>query len=299
MEKKKKSKTGIYGSFRPVRESLDQAFADIDRFHNEEISGSDLSLGFTFLNDLFVGRERPFFSIISAPTGVGGNTGLGGSLITKFAINFDRTIGIFSMQISSPYYSSIMLSIAANIDHRLTRSGRLPSEQWPKLSTSAGQLAKANIYINDCRPHSIKTIRKSARKLVKETNIDLIIIDSLQYISTKKCYKNKEHGYQKICESLKDMSDELNVSILLMSYFSDTYDPESIYEALDCASLRFLQNYGMIPDAELYLIPGKQDREDRLFNLHIYRNREGLTGTIGLRQNLYGGGFEESEISSH
>jgi len=291
-EKKHKSKHEGSESITHIKQTLDNAFLEMDRYANDTKSAIGLEAGFTFLNQLFIGNERPRFSIISTPN-MSGSSFLGPSIIAELATIHGRSIACFSLEISQTFYSLILLSIVAEADFETMRSGRLRSEQWPDLSIACRALIDTQIYLDDVRPLSVKALRKRIRKLITEVPIDLVVIDSLDFISCKKLLRNRARKYQKICQSLKDISDELNVSILLMSQFSDEYDQDDIDVTNACGSLTFLQDFGKIPDAELCLIPYKQDREARLFSLHICRNREGVTGTIDLTQNLSGGGFEQ------
>ena len=288
-----KKKITNHKTFIPIRDALDQAFSDIDNFHEDENAKSDLSSGYEFLNNLFVSREGPRFSIIAAPTEVGGSKYLSGSIITELAIQFKRRIGCFSMQVSSAYYSSMMLSIVSDVDHRSLRTGRLPSERWPDLSRAAGQIAETSIYIDDYRTHSVKSFRNSAQQMMKESSLDLLVIDNLQCMSRDYKQGKQATEYQHICHSLRELSEELDVSILLMSEFSDELDPVDIRTASDCTELTALQEYARIADAELCLMPGEPVKEKRPFNLYLYRNREGFTGTIELTREYPGGGFKD------
>ena len=297
MRKKKESNSIVQKTFVPIRETLDQAFSDLDRFHDEEGDQIDPGSGYEFLNKLFVNSERPRFSIVSAPSGTGGSSFLAGSIITELAIRFKRTIGIFSMQISSLHFSSMMLNIFSNLDPYLIRTGRLPSEQWPDLSRAAGEIAKANIYIDGTRAHSIKSIRKCARQLMKESKPNLLVIDNLQFVSRERKAGKQDYEYEHICHSLRDLSEEMNVSILLMSEFSEEYDADDFRTPSDCSKLPSLQSITRIADAEFCLIPGESVKQGQLFNLYLYENYDGLTGTIELLRNNSGGGFIDSNDS--
>ncbi len=296
MEKKTTVKLEPKKGFQPIRIALDHAFSEMDGLHGNENFGSNPSKGLAPLNNILFESERPRFSIISVPIRPGETTDIGGSITAELSTRFDRKIGYFSMQASSLYFSSILLSAVSNVDFRMMRTGKVPKELWPRLSVSAGNISEAGIYINDTRLQSVTTIRKCVKELIKESDIDLVVIDNLQHISNKSKYRKKEHGYQYICQSLMDISIELNVSILLLSQISGGYDPARIEVSNDCESLPFVQDYGNIADAELCLIPRTQDSEDRLFNLYVYYNREGQTGTIRLRQSLDGGSFKTNYI---
>ena len=296
MNDKKKIKQHPPNTFTPVREAMDQAFSGFDRFHSGVNPRSDLSSSFDFMNDLFIRRENPRFSIVSVPVNAGGTKYLGASLTGELAVRFDRKIACFSMQVSSSYYSTIMLTRRANVNHDLMLAGKVPSEQWPRLSTCAGQLSEADIYINDTRIQSVKSIRNTVKKLMGESEIDLIVIDNLQHVSDEKKHGNSAPACENICQSLLELSFELNVAILLLSQFAEGYDSDNIDEAHDCELLQFHQNYGRLADAELCLIPIESDREESFFDLHLYRNRQGQTGTMKLMRIPGGVGFMERVI---
>jgi replicative DNA helicase len=285
--KRKPSKTITH-----VKGALDQFFFDMDNLQNDPIFGISLGSGFKFLNQLLVGKHAPRFSIIYVPEKYW-TTALGASIIAELSIRKNRSIGYFSLSASTSYFISVLLSIVADVDPYLMRSGRLPSERWPDLATASRDLVATKLYIDDTRPLTVKVFRRQALKMIKKSKVDLFVIDNLQFILSKKPKRNKARNFQKICSSLKEISDELGVSILLMSEFSDEYDPDDIDVTNDCQSLPFLQDYGKVPDAELCLIPGKRDKRGRIFSLYICRNREGSTGMVKLSQSLINSGFKE------
>ena len=291
MGNNRKTKRQQANTFAHVKGSLDQFFIDTDKLQNEPVFGIGLESGFTFLNQVLVGKDTPRFSIISVPEKYW-TTAFGSSLIAELSLQFNRSIGYFSLSVSSSYFTGVLLSIVADVDPHLMRSGRLPSERWPDLASASKDLVETEIYIDDVRPLTMKAFHKRAHKMMKKSKIDLFIIDSLQFISCKRYHRNKARNYQKIYQSLKDISEKLNVSILLMSHFSDEVDLDDIDVTNDCQSLPFLQDYGKVADAELCLIPGKRDRGDRFFDLQIFRNREGSTGVVKLSKNLINSGFK-------
>lgn len=290
---KNKTKGKSVKTFNHVKEALDKYFMDMDQVQNDPIFGISPDSGYKFLNQLLVGKNAPRFSIISIPEKFW-ITALGASITGELSSHYNRSIGYFSLSVSSSYFTGVLLSIVADIDPHLMRSGRLPSERWPDLATASRDLVATELYIDDTHPLTVKTFRRQALKMIKRSKIDLFVIDNLQFILIKKTNKNMARNYQQICQSLKKISDQLGVSILILSQFSDEYNPDDFDVTNGCRSLAFLQNFGKIPDAELCLMPGKRDHEYLPFNLHICRNREGITGTVELKQNLINSGFKDS-----
>lgn len=294
MGSKHRRKHLVNNGFVPIREALDEAFSEIDKFHEDEHAKTDLSSGYEFLDSLLVGIEAPRFSIISVPTAFCESNYLSGSIVANLGMKYERAVGCFTMQVSSAYYSTILLSMVSNVNLHLLRSGRLESELWPDLSRAAGAIAETNIYVDDYRTQSIKSIRESAQQMMKSSKIELLVIDNLQNMFRKHRPGRRAFEYQQICQSLRELSWELDVSILLMSELSDVTHVEDVRLPGDCAELSTLREYTRIADAELCLIPDESGENKRPSNLYLYRNREGFTGTIKLGQDYPLGGFHDN-----
>jgi replicative DNA helicase len=279
-------------TFTPIRSALDQAFYEIDKAHEDPSRSVDIESAYSFLNHILIDNDRPCFSIISVPK-FQWATSLGASITAELSRRYGRAVGYFSQRVSSTDLASQMVSFEARLDHNTMISGGLPSEHWPRLSVAAGGLADSSIHIDDTKFITVKAIRRRLKDLTNNSKIDLVIIDNLQFISCKSILRHKDRNNQRICQALRGVSEELNVSILLLSQFPAEYNPSSIDVGVEFESLPFLKDYRNMPDAVLYLAQGEPEGEARPFDLHICYNQKGPTGVIKLMRVYDDGGFLE------
>ena len=83
---------------------------------------------------------------------------------------------------SSVQLAMRMLCSEARVDSHKARTGRLPENEWMRLSMGVGRLADHPIYIDDTPGINILEVRSKARRLKAEHNIGLLVIDYLQLI---------------------------------------------------------------------------------------------------------------------
>jgi replicative DNA helicase len=113
-----------------------------------------------------------------------------------------------------------LLCAEARVDAHAVRTGRLPEEDWKRLSLAAGRLARANIFIDDSASLGILELRAKARRLKAEHNVGLIIVDYLQLMQGPKTAENREKEISAISRSLKALAKELNIPVIALSQLS-------------------------------------------------------------------------------
>ncbi len=110
------------------------------------------------------------------------------------------------------------------------RSGFLTQTDWPKLVTAAGKLAEAPIYIDDSAGLSALELRAKARRLKSRHNIELIIVDYLQLMSSAYRVENRQQEISDISRSLKSLSKELNLPLIAVSQLSRAPEKRESYK---------------------------------------------------------------------
>jgi replicative DNA helicase len=97
------------------------------------------------------------------------------------------------------------------------RTGRLPEDEWRKLSTSVGRLYKAKIFIDDTPALGILELRAKARRLKAEHNVGLVVVDYLQLMQGPRNVQSREQEISTISRSLKALAKELSIPVLALS----------------------------------------------------------------------------------
>jgi replicative DNA helicase len=173
-----------------------------------------------------------------------------------------------------------MISAQGDIDNWRISTGNLAPEDFEKYGIAAGELAEAQIFIDDTPGVSVLEMRTKARRLQMEYGLDLIIVDYLQLIQGK----NLESRVQEvtyISQSLKNLARELKVPVLALSQLSRAVEQRGGVKKPQLADLR--DSGSIEQDADIVMFLYRQDEEDREnMTLEIAKHRNGPTGEIPL-----------------
>jgi replicative DNA helicase len=113
-----------------------------------------------------------------------------------------------------------MLCSHARVDAQKVRTGYLSHQDFPKLTSAAGKLSEAPIFIDDTPGQTVLEIRAKARRLKMKHDISLIIIDYLQLMQGSKASENRQQEISEISRSLKALARELRVPVIAVSQLS-------------------------------------------------------------------------------
>jgi len=147
---------------------------------------------------------------------------------TAFALNIAQYVGVhlrqkvlvLSLEMSSQQLVQRMLCSEAKVDSQAVRTGYLTSADWHRLTSAAGRLAEAQIFIDDSAGLTVLEARAKARRLKAEHGLDLIIIDYLQLMRGRSNQENRQQEISEISRSLKALAKELNVPVVALSQLS-------------------------------------------------------------------------------
>jgi replicative DNA helicase len=129
----------------------------------------------------------------------------------------DVPIGFFSLEMSVQQLVMRLMCAEARVDAHKVRTGRLPEDEWRKLSVSVGRLYKAKVFIDDTPGLGILELRAKARRLKAEHNIGLVIVDYLQLMQGPRSAQSREQEISAISRSLKALAKELNIPVIALS----------------------------------------------------------------------------------
>ena len=92
------------------------------------------------------------------------------------AFKQNRTVAIFSLEMSKEQLVNRLFSLESYVDAQLLRTGNLKDSDWEKLIEGAGTIGRSNLIIDDTPGISISEMSSKCRKYKIEHNLDLIII---------------------------------------------------------------------------------------------------------------------------
>lgn len=197
---------------------LKRTFQHLAQIKGQREGLTGITTGFKEFDRMTSGMQKGDLLILAARPSMG-KTALALNMALS-AWHGGAAVGIFSLEMSSEQLVLRMLSSEAAIPHQKIRNAMVSSDEWIELTNHAGRLAEAKIFIDDTPSIGIMELRAKARKLKAQENIQLIVIDYLQLITTGGRYENRTQEIAAISRSLKALAKELGVPILALSQLS-------------------------------------------------------------------------------
>ena len=185
----------------------------------------DKKLGGLHQSDLIIVAGRPSM----------GKTALGTNIAYNCASKYEEEIdefgkvniidggkvAFFSLEMSSEQLATRILAEKSKISGDKMRKAEFSKEDFNKIARTSSELENLNLIIDDNPVLTIPTLRARARRLKRLHNINLIIIDYLQLMSSA---SNRNDGrvqeISEITRGLKSIAKELNIPIIALSQLS-------------------------------------------------------------------------------
>jgi replicative DNA helicase len=156
-----------------------------------------------------------------------GKTAFAMNIAENAAIDDHKTVGIFSLEMSSEALLQRLLCSRAIVDSQKLRTGSLWGDDMKKIGRAMEELSTAPIFIDDTPGISLSEMRAKARRLKQsQGHLDLIVVDYLQLMSGgSKRFENRTQEVSSISRGLKAIAKELAVPVIALSQLSRA--PES------------------------------------------------------------------------
>lgn len=276
----------IKTSFVQLKYVIKDSFTMIENLYAKKETITGVPSGFTELDELTTGFQPGDLIII------GGRPSMGK---TAFALNIAQHVGIelktpialFSLEMSNKQLALRMLCSEAMVDSNSVRKGFIGKQDWHRLTSAAGKLTEAPIFIDDSSGITVLELRAKARRLKMEHGgISLVIVDYLQLMRSKGRFERREQEISEISRSLKALAKELEVPVVALSQLNREVEKrESKRPTL--ANLR--ESGALEQDADVILFLHRDevyDKENAAKKgkaiLDVAKQRNGPTGTINL-----------------
>jgi len=212
------SESRLKTGFKKFEDILYQTFEHIDAIHKRKFHTTGVPTGITDLDDLTSGFQNGDLVILAGRPSMG-KTALALTMTRNCAVEYKVPVGFFSLEMADYQLAMRLLCAEAKVDSHQVRTGKLPSDQWQRLSRETTRLATAPIYIDDSPALSMIEIRAKARRLKAEHDIQMIVVDYLQLIKGHKA-ESRQQEITEISRSLKALAKELRLPVLALSQLS-------------------------------------------------------------------------------
>ena len=272
--------TKIYKHIEPILSATVKRMEDIAANPGSTIG---VPSGIIDLDKLTAGFQKGDLVIIAGRPSMG-KTALALTIARNAAIENNSGTAIFSLEMSSDQLGQRLLTSEARVDNSHVRRGSLPSGKWKNINIASGKLAQAPLYIDDTPALSILDLRSRARRLKRERNIEMIIVDYLQLMQGPQNSENRQNEISQITQSLKALAKELDIPVVALSQLSRAVEQRTKKEP----QLSDLRESGAIEqDADVVIFlyrPSVYDKDDEsvkgMAHLIVAKQRNGPTGRV-------------------
>jgi len=150
------------------------------------------------------------------------NTSFTMAVARNAAIDFNKGVAFFSLEMSSLQLVNRLISMETEIASEKLRKGQLEDYEWQQLHSVVEKLSDVPIFIDDTPGISIFELRAKCRRLKMQHDIQLVVIDYLQLMTGggDKKHGNREQEISMISRGLKGLAKELNVPVIALSQLS-------------------------------------------------------------------------------
>ena len=214
------------GGLTPFKEPLIKAIQMAEAARSNAGGMSGIGTGIKRLNEKLGGLQRSDLIILAGRPGMG-KTALATNIAFHAATttNPDETpqhIAFFSLEMSSEQLANRILSEQSGISSEHIRRGDLTPNQFTDLVAASSDIEMAPIFIDDTPALSVSQVASRARRLKRQHNLGLIVVDYLQLLSPPLGQRvdGRVQEISAISRTLKSIAKELDVPVLALSQLS-------------------------------------------------------------------------------
>lgn len=274
--------------FVKLSDLVDSGYQMIEKLQQQRGLVTGVPSGFIELDEMTSGWQPSDLIIVAARPAMGKT-----SFVLNMALNAasqaDKSVGIFSLEMSKEQLFMRMLTCEARVDQHRFRGGFLGEQDYARLVEAFARLHEAKVFIDDTPSVGILEMRAKCRRLMLEHGLDLIIVDYLQLMQGRGRFESRQQEMASISRALKILAKELNVPIIALSQLSRATETRSDHRP----QLSDLRESGALEqDAdivmfifreEMYPVEGQVNPESEgVAEIIIGKQRNGPTGTARL-----------------
>ncbi len=274
----------------PIQQVLSEYYDRIDQLasRGEDIYG--VPTGFIDLDRLLMGLQPSDFIIVAGRPGMG-KTAFMLSAAKIAAQTHKKHVAVFSLEMSNEQLVQRLISQETGIDSQRLRTGKLEEDEWPLFTHAIEVLSDTRIFLDDTPALTPLQLRTKSRRLHLEYNLDLIVVDYLQLMSSGARAENRVQEVSYISRNMKILARELNVPVLAAAQLSRAIEQRADKEP----QLSDLRESGSLEqDADIVMfihrpeVYEKDTTKQNIAQIKVSKHRNGPVGTVELifRHNL-------------
>ena len=218
------------------------------------------------------------------------NSTIGLDIMRSCSIKNGKSSVLFSLEMSKSEIVMRLMSAESRVQLSDMKSGKMTDEDWTRLARRMGEIAEAPLFIDDSPNLTMMEIRAKARRLKQKHDLQLIVVDYLQLMTSGKKVESRQQEVSEFSRQLKLLAKELEVPVIAISQLNR--GPEQRTDKRpQVADLR--ESGSLEQDADIVMLlhrPDATDRDDPRSgeaDIILGKHRGGPTGTVTVAHQLH------------
>ena len=268
-------------NFRHISDVINDVYRNLHEMAEGE-AAQGTKTGFSGVDAVLAGMGNSDLILVGARPGMG-KTSFALNIATNVAVQTNKAVCIFSLEMSAEQLVSRIISSEAMIDSVALRTGKLDAKQWNEIAKATTRLAGSNILIDDTTGMTVTGMKGKLRRV---KDLGLVVVDYLGLMQSDRRIDNRVNEVAEISRNLKIMAKELNVPVICCAQLSR--GPESRTDKRPMLS--DLRDSGAIEqDADVVIFLYKDEYYDKkdtdsdegsIAEVIVAKNRHGSTKTV-------------------
>jgi replicative DNA helicase len=272
--------------FVPVNKAMQEAFDVLQTRYANGGGITGLPTGYVEFDELTAGLQPTDLLILAARPSMGKTT-LALNMAEYAAMKTKKTVAVFSMEMSASQLALRLISSVGRVNATRLRTGQLEDEDWSRVSSAIRLIKETRIFIDDTPALSPEVLRAKARRLKREHDLGLIVIDYLQLMAVPGNQENRATEISEISRGLKALAKELNVPVIALSQLNRSLETRTDKRPV-MADLRESGAIEQDADVIVFIYRDEYYNKDAspdkgLAEIIIGKQRNGPTGSLKLK----------------
>lgn len=203
--------------FQGINHLLTKVVSRIETLLNSDATVTGISTGFADLDKMTSGMQAGDLIIVAGRPSMGKTT-FAMNIAENVAIGSGLPVAVFSMEMPGDALVMRMISSLGRIDQHRVRTGKLETDEWPRVTSAINILSQTKLYIDETPALTPTELRARARRLMREQGkLGVIVIDYLQLMQAPGAAENRANEISVISRNLKALAKELAVPVIALS----------------------------------------------------------------------------------
>jgi replicative DNA helicase len=272
--------------FTAINKAMAEAFDVLQTRYNNGGGITGMPTGYVEFDEMTAGLQPTDLLILAARPAMGKTT-LALNMAEYAAMKTRKAVAVFSMEMSASQLALRLISSVGRVNATRLRTGQLEDEDWSRISSAIRLLKETRIFIDDTPALSPDVLRAKARRLKREHDLGLIVIDYLQLMQVPGNNENRATEISEISRSLKALAKELHVPVIALSQLNRSLETRADKRPV-MADLR--ESGAIEQDADVIIFIYRDDYYNKenspdkgLAEVIIGKQRNGPTGSVKLK----------------